>query len=380
MSIKQKLMLCLIIMLIIPLVLIVLLALIMGAALVLFHPAVELSLTGGIEISDPVTVKFLIAWAIAAVCIIISGVVAVTAYLSHSILKPIKELTVAMERLKNGDLSYEFSGSGDKEIHALCGAYDSLRLHLQTAAAENLEYEHEQKMLIANLSHDIKTPITSIIGYVEGIRDGIADTPEKLEKYLNTIHAKADSIELMAENLSLYAKLEARRLSYTTQPLDLFAFVRDTVSDFELDLQQNDIEALFILPNEQCMVKGDKEKLKRVFANIITNAIKYKSKNIGRLRIRGEQTAHGALVTFEDNGKGIAEKDLKHIFESFYRGDSSRNSKIGGSGLGLSICKKIIEDHGGKIWIRSNENTGTSVMVLLPCIKTEDTGYEHSDY
>lgn len=111
MSIKQKLMLCLIIMLIIPLVLIVLLALIMGAALVLFHPAVELSLTGGIEISDPVTVKFLIAWAIAAVCIIISGVVAVTAYLSHSILKPIKELTVAMERLKNGDLSYEFSGS-----------------------------------------------------------------------------------------------------------------------------------------------------------------------------------------------------------------------------------------------------------------------------
>lgn len=366
MSIKQKFMVCLSIMLIIPIVMIILLSLIMSALFVLLHPTVELSIVNGLEISNPIITKFLIIWAAAAILIIISGVIAITAYLSRSILKPVKELTAAMERLKNGDLTYEFTGSGDKEIMALCQAYDSLRLHLQTTAAETLEYEHEQRMLLANLSHDIKTPVTSIIGYVEGIRDGIADTPEKLDKYLSTIHAKACSIELMAENLSLYAKLEMKRLNYNTEPVNIFEFVKSSAAGFELDLLQNGIHYEYKLPQERFVIKGDKEKLNRVFANIITNAVKYKGNSPGALIISGEITPHGALITFADNGKGIAESDLEHIFDSFYRGDSSRNAKIGGNGLGLSICRKIIEDHGGKIWIRSQIDKGTEVMILLP--------------
>ena len=359
-------MICLLIMLIIPIVMIILLSLIMSALFVLLHPTVELSIANGIEISNPIITKFLIIWAAAAIMIIISGVVAVTAYLSRSVLKPVKELTTAMEHLKNGDLTYEFTGSGDKEIMALCQAYDSLRLRLQTTAADTLEHDNEQRMLLANLSHDIKTPVTSIMGYVEGIRDGVADTPEKLDKYLSTIYSKASSIELMAENMSLYAKLEMRRLNYNTESIDIFGFINNTVTEFELDLSQSGIHLTHRFPKDDCVVKGDKEKLSRVFANIITNAVKYRGSSPGTLDVSGEITPHGVLITFADNGKGIAEADLEHIFDSFYRGDSSRNSKISGNGLGLSICRKIIEDHGGKIWIRSQIGKGTDVMILLP--------------
>lgn len=369
MSIKQKLMICLIIMLVFPIVMIVLLTFVMGAILVIIHPTVEFS-AAGVEISNPIIVKFLVIWAAASIFIIFIGVIAITAYLSKSILRPVKDLTVAMDKMKNGDLTYEFSGSADKEIKELCRAYDELRLNLQINAAERVEYENEQRMLIANLSHDIKTPVTSILGYVEGIRDGVADTPEKLDKYLYTIHSKAETIELMAENMSLYAKLEMKRLSYNMENISMNDFLEKSVAEYELDLQQGGIELLFNLSDDNCIIRGDKEKLRRVFANIITNAIKYKSGSNGLLSVGTELGPHGLLITFADTGRGIAPGDLEHIFESFYRGDSSRNAKVGGNGLGLSICKKIIEDHGGKIWIRSELNSGTKVTILLPI-----TGY-----
>ena len=366
MSIKQKFIICSVIMLVIPVVMIVLLSLLLIAVFALIHPSVELSLTEGLEISNPIVMKFWVIWSIMSLFIIISGVIAVTAYLSHSLLRPLKDLTLAMEHLKNGNLSYEFSGSGDKEIQALCQAYDELRLKLQTTAAEALEYEQEQRMMLANISHDIKTPVTSIRGYVEGIQDGIADTPEKMDRYLTTIHSKTDAIELMAENLSLYAKLEMKRMNYHMEITNFYDFIRKSTKEFELDLLQNNIQLTYNLPDSDIPIKLDKEKMRRVFANLITNAIKYKKEGAGSLNISGSISAHGALVTFTDKGTGIVPDDLERVFESFYRSDISRNSKISGNGLGLSICRHIIEDHGGKIWIRSELGAGTEVIMLLP--------------
>lgn len=371
MSIKRKFLICSVVMLVIPVVLILLLSVILLAAFALLNPSVEFSLTEGISISDPMVMKFVVIWAAMALMVVLTTGAAITAYLSRSILHPLEELNTAMEHMKEGDLSYEFSGSSDAELQSLCRSFEELRLKLQTTVSEDLAREQEQRMLLANISHDIKTPITSIRGYVEGILDGVANTPEKLERYLKTIHAKAGVIELMADNLSLYSKLEMKRVLYHMEITDIFTFLREITEEFSLDLQDNDMALSYDIQQAASPGKLDREKMHRVFANLITNAIKYKKEGPGSLCISGRRTEQGALITFTDKGTGIASEDIERVFEGFYRGDPSRNNKIQGNGLGLSICRQIVQDHGGKIWIRSEKGEGTEVILLLPCLEKE---------
>lgn len=369
MSIKRKFMICSVIMLVIPVVLILLLSVLLLAVFALLNPTVELSLTEGLEISNPVVMKFIVIWAAMALVVVIATGIAVTSYLSRSILRPLQELNAAMEHMKNGDLNYEFSGSSDAELQELCRSFEELRLKLQTTVAADLAHEQEQRMLLANISHDIKTPITSIRGYVEGILDGVANTPEKMHRYLKTIHVKAGAIELMADNLSLYSKLEMKRVLYHMEITDVFTFLKEVTEEFVLDLQDNDMSLSYDIQEVASPGKLDREKMRRVFANLITNAIKYKKEGHGSLCISGKRTEQGALMTFTDKGAGIAQEDIGRVFEGFYRGDPSRNNKIEGNGLGLSICRQIVQDHGGKIWIRSEKGEGTEVILLLPCLE-----------
>ncbi len=372
MSIKRKFAICLVVMLIIPVALILLLSLCLLAAFALLHPSIEFSLANGLEISDPIVMKFIIIWSIMAILVIVSTGIAIAAYLSKSILRPIQEITLAMEHMTNGDLTYEFAGSEDAELRELCSSFEALRLRLQQNVAENLCHEQEQRMLIANISHDIKTPVTSIRGYVEGIMEGIADTPEKLDRYLKTIHQKASAIETMADNLSLYSKLEMKKLPYHMKNQDIFAFLRETIREFELDLQDNNMTLSYDIPKTPCLVRFDAEKLRRVCSNVIINAMKYKSGKSDALHVSGQETQHGVLISFSDNGIGIAPEEQEKVFEGFYRSDPSRNNKIEGNGLGLAICRQIMTAHNGKIWIRSEPNAGTDVILLLPPAKAQD--------
>lgn len=367
MSIRRKFLICSAVMLVIPVALILLLSVVMLAILAVLHPSVELSLTSGVRISDPVVMQFVLIWGAMAILVVVVTGVAITSYLSRSVLRPLKELNTAMQHMRDGELNYEFSGSGDAELQELCQSFEALRIKLQETVAENLAYEQEQRMLLANISHDIKTPITSIRGYVEGILDGVADTPEKMGRYLRTIHTKAAAVELMADNLSLYSKLEMKRVLYHMEVTDIFGFLREVTEEFELELQDSDMRLAYDIQEGPCPGKIDREKLRRVFANLITNAIKYKKPGQGSLCVGARRTPRGALVTFTDRGAGIAPEDLERVFEGFYRGDPSRNNRIEGNGLGLAICRQIVADHGGKIWIRSQKGQGTEVVVLLPC-------------
>ncbi len=371
MSIKRKFLVCFLVMLVIPVVLILLLSICLLAVFTLLHPTVELSLTSGLEISNPIVTRFLIAWALMSVLIIIATGIAMTAYLSRSILQPIREMTRSLERLKNGDLTCEFTGAIDAELQALCSSLESLRLRLQKNVQETLYREQEHRMLLANFSHDIKTPITSIRGYVDGILEGVADTPEKMQRYLDTIRQKADAIESMADNLSLYSKLEMKKIPYHMEVRDIFSFLRETMREFELDLHDGGMALSCDIPNTPVSVCFDAEKLRRVCDNLISNAVKYKNGPTGSLSIVGQIISDGILISFSDTGIGIAPQDQKKVFEGFYRGDPSRNSGIKGNGLGLSICRQIIADHNGKIWIHSKETEGTCVFVFLPIIKDQ---------
>ena len=212
----------------------------------------------------------------------------------------------------------------------------------------------------------MKTPITAIKGYVEGIRDGVADTPEKMDKYIRTIYNKATDMDRLIDELFLYSKLDSNSMNYSFAKLNLKDYFEDCVDEISLDLESRGISLEYrnYVP-EDTIIIADPEQLKRVINNIVGNSVKYMGSRPGRIRIFIKNEPEFVQVDISDNGTGIAKKELPHIFERCYRTDASRNSSKGGSGLGLSIAKKIIEEHGGKIWANSVENEGTTLSFVL---------------
>ena len=192
---------------------------------------------------------------------------------------------------------------------------------------------------------------------MEGIRDGVADTPEKMEKYIGTIYNKANEMDTLINELTLYAKIDTNRIPYNFAPLSVNDYFNDCAEDIEMELDSKNVEFGYFNYVE--------EQLKRVINNIVSNSLKYMEREHGLINLRVKDVGDFIQVELEDNGKGIAAKDLPNIFDRFYRTDASRNSSKGGSGIGLSIVKKIIEDHGGKIWATSREGVGTVMYFVI---------------
>ena len=300
------------------------------------------------------------------VMILIFTSLILTAWIYKSIVTPIHHLQVATKKITDGNLDFEMPAGGDDEIGELCTDFEEMRRRLKESAEEKLESERQNKELISNISHDLKTPITAVKGYVEGIMDGVADTPEKQEKYIRTIYNKANDMERLINELTFYSKIDTNRIPYTFDRINVNAYFADCVEELSLELEEQNIElAYFNYVDEDVQVIADAEQIKRVINNIVSNSIKYIDKPKGYINIRVKDVGDFVQVEIEDNGKGIATKDLPLIFNRFYRTDASRNSSKGGSGIGLSIVKKIIEDHGGKVWATSKENTGTVMYFVL---------------
>ena len=212
----------------------------------------------------------------------------------------------------------------------------------------------------------MKTPITAIKGYVEGILDGVASSPEKLDKYIRTIYNKANDMDRLIDELTFYSKIDTNKIPYTFSKINVANYFRDCVEEVGLELDSNNIElGYFNYVDEDVVVIADAEQMKRVVNNVISNSVKYLDKKRGIINIRIKDVGDFIQVEIEDNGRGIGAKDLPNIFDRFYRTDSSRNSSKGGSGIGLSIVRKIIEDHGGKIWATSKEGIGTEIHFVL---------------
>ncbi len=289
-----------------------------------------------------------------------------TVWVYTSIVTPIRHLQAATKNITEGNLDFEVPVSGDDEIGELCTDFEEMRRRLKESAEERVELDRQNKELISNISHDLKTPITAVKGYVEGIMDGVADTPEKQEKYIRTIYNKANDMDRLINELTFYSKIDTNRIPYTFDKIYVNDYFADCVEELSIELEGQDIElAYFNYVEEDVQVIADAEQIKRVINNIVSNSIKYIDKPKGYINIRVKDVGDFVQVEIEDNGRGIATKDLPLIFNRFYRTDISRNSSKGGSGIGLSIVKKIIEDHGGKVWATSRESTGTVMYFVL---------------
>lgn len=287
-------------------------------------------------------------------------------WIYRGVIGPLNQLKKAAVNIKEGNLEFTVEGNGVDEINALCEDFEEMRKRLKDSAEEKVVFDQENKELISNISHDLKTPITAIKGYVEGIMDGVADTPEKMDKYIRTIYTKANEMDRLINELTFYSKIDTNRIPYTFSKINISDYFDDCIEDISLELESENVELNYQNYMEQeVAVIADAEQIKRVINNIISNSLKYMNKEHKKLSFRLRDVGDFVQFEIEDNGRGISTKDLTNIFDRFYRTDASRNSSKGGSGIGLSIVKKILEDHGGKVWATSQLGVGTTMYFVL---------------
>lgn len=310
--------------------------------------------------------QLLLNMVVAIICILCLTSMMLTKWIQKSVFSPINELNVAMRKIKEGNFDYTLNTDAKGEIGDLYRDYEDMRLRLKESAEEKEQNEQRNKELISNISHDLKTPITAIKGYVEGIMDGVADTPEKVDKYIKTVYNKANDMDKLINELAVYSGIDNNRIPYNFHRINVVEYFEDCVEEVGLDLESLNIRLNYSnMVDPDVIVIADPEQMKKVINNIISNSVKYMDKSQKIIDIRVLDEADSIRVEIEDNGKGIAQKDIQNIFERFYRTDASRNSAQGGSGIGLSIVKKIIEDHGGYIWATSREGEGTCMHFVL---------------
>lgn len=313
-------------------------------------------------------------------------------WIYRSIVLPLNILRIATHQIGAGNLEQPVQILSTDEIGELCRDFDEMRLDLKNMIDERTHYEENMRSMLSSISHDLQTPLTAIKGYAEGLLDGIAQTPEMQEKYLHTVLHKANDMAYLVSELALFAQMEQDILTYHFTPLDVTDYFSDCMEDLELDIETMGMKLSYYNNTEAgTQIYADPEQLKRVIYNIVNNAAKYACQAPSTLHVRIEETLpqnpppplyrqlskdgtdlkpqeeppEYIQIQIEDEGPGIPAQDLPHIFDRFYRADTSRSSSTGGSGLGLSIVRKIITDHGGHVWAESIEGVGTNINLAL---------------
>ena len=305
------------------------------------------------------------------VLITLIGIVLITAmililWIYVSMLRPLNGLSRATKRIRDGELNFSIKDETTDEIGTLCEDFEQMRIKLKEYIDKQQMYENNSREMISNISHDLKTPLTAIKGYTEGLIDGVADTDTKREKYLRTIYTKANDMAMLVDELALYSKIDCDTHPYNFTEIDVENYFADCIEEISLDTEVRGVKVTYNnYLKSGVKVVADPEQVKRVINNIVGNSIKYIRTQNGVIHIRLYDEKDGIRVEIEDNGKGIAKEDLPYVFDRFYRTDASRNSSAKGTGLGLAIAKKIIEDHEGRIWIESEEGKGTTILFTL---------------
>lgn len=288
-------------------------------------------------------------------------------YVTRKIIKPLDQLRRSAEHIKDGDLTFELKAASKDEVGQLVQTFDQMRKRLNESIQLQLHYEENRKQLLSNISHDLRTPITTIKGYAEGIRDGVTNTEEKLNKYVAAIYTRASDMERLVNELLYFSKLDLKKEPFSFQKLELSPFLYNAADEMSIEFVNQEVEVAWEnMPQEPLFVLADREKLKRVVMNLLDNCLKYMNRQPKKITIAVERRPEYAVITVKDNGPGIPGEALPHIFERFYRAEPSRNQSVaGGSGLGLAIAKQIIEGHGGEISASSELGRGTSISFTL---------------
>ena len=297
-----------------------------------------------------------------------------TRFVVRRIEEPLDLLSDGARRLGDGDLDYRITYTGKDEFAPVCGAFNEMAARLKESVERTRRDEESRKELLAGISHDLRSPLTSIRAYVEGLLDGVAKTEEAKQRYLRTIHTKAEDIDRLVSQLFLYSKLDLEGAPMEIRPIRLDEFVSSFVEEAAPDSRIHGLEitAAQLAP---VTVSADPEQLRRVLSNILENSIKYKDKETGCLCITLEENGR---LTLADNGPGVPEEALPKLFDVFYRSDPARKNPAGGSGLGLAIASKAVQSMGGTISAYNVPDGGLAIKITLP--KEERCDAEDPDH
>ena len=271
--------------------------------------------------------------------------------------------------IANGNYDYripfELRGDLSKVVDSINGLVDST----VAAIEDEREIEKSKDELITNVSHDIRTPLTSIIGYLGLIEDGQYQNDEEILKYTSIAYKKAKQMKSLVEDLFEYSKVRQPSVPVNNVSFDMVQLLEQLAADFELEAKKKNIMIQVDTKESQLVMDGDTEKLVRVFNNLITNALKYGT-GANKIVIEIEKTKNEAVVTVKNNGEPIPREALDQLFDRFYRVDGSRSQEISGTGLGLASAQNIVNLHGGYIYAQSN-NDWTSFIIHLPLYKNQ---------
>ena len=314
--------------------------------------------------TEAMTISLLLSGGTAIVVVLLLNTL-FTRYQVRKLLQPVDALTRAAERVEAGDFTQAIDYRGEDEFSAVCAAFNRMQEHLSEEQRKNASYERARTDLVAGISHDLRTPLTSVKGYIKGLRDGVAQTPERQRQYLEVAYRKACDMDVLLQRLFYFSRLETGNLPLLLQPADLGAFIARFAAETAPELEQAGGRfetSLSPEPHPACI---DAEQLYRVLSNLKDNALRYAGADPLVISLAVERRGDWISLRFADNGQGVPEEALPHLFDPFWRADQARSARNGeGSGLGLYIVKYIVEAHGGTITAR-NEN-GLVFEISLP--------------
>ncbi|MBB6217470.1 signal transduction histidine kinase [Anaerosolibacter carboniphilus] len=290
--------------------------------------------------------------------------------LEKRIFQPMDQLKDAVDEIAKGNYNVRVDGEITNEFGVLIHSFNAMAEKLKQSEKMKLAYEKNRKDLIANISHDLKTPIASIQGYIEAILDGVVTSPEKNSKYLKIIQHNATYINKLIDDLFLFSKLDMEKLDFQYQDIQIRSYMDDLMEEFQYELEERRIEFKYMDRMESnYVVQLDGKRIQQAIRNIIGNAVKYGNEECLSVCVELSMEDGFARIQIKDNGPGIPEDRLPYIFDRFYRIDLERTKDLMSTGLGLAIAKELVESHKGKIMVSSIEGQGSCFTIMLPVVR-----------
>ena len=318
--------------------------------------------------SDTIMIMMLMAFAIFIIIISIVNNF-YTHHVVERIIKTLEPLNNGVQQIQNNNLSYRIEYNNDDEFRPICNAFNEMAEKLETLAIKQKKDEANRKELIAGISHDLRTPLTSIKGCLEGIETGVASTPEKKEKYFEFIKNKTDDLERIIEQLFLFSKLDMDEFPLDLRHVDITRVIIDIIEECTSEYSDKGLSIEYARMPDNLFVNVDVLMLRNVIINILENSVKYKVKEQGKIVISILCVKNSVVISLEDDGPGVQPEMLPKLFDVFYRTDPSRSRQ--GSGLGLAISLKIIESMNGSICAQLPDSGGLAIIIKLPLLQEE---------
>ncbi|HIR51835.1 MAG TPA: HAMP domain-containing histidine kinase [Candidatus Onthovicinus excrementipullorum] len=328
----------------------------------------------GSSLSHTMKIQILI-FGILLLFLILAAVVISSRFLTRRVFrrieKPIDLLSAGVHQIREGNLDIRIDYNEPDEFGPICAEFNEMAARLKISGELESRDRENRRALLADISHDLRSPLTSILAYVEGLEDGVADTPEKQRQYLSTIKAKTSDIDRLVKKLFLFSKMDMGDYPYFPEKLDAGREVADFVEASREDYEKAGLSVTLVSHPEHTMIYADPTYFRSVLTNLLDNSAKYKKDGTGHVRITMTTEGHLLRMLVDDDGPGVAQSDLGKLFDIFYRADPARKNPHKGSGLGLAIVAKIVDRMGGAIHAENLSQGGLRMAITLPVMEGE---------